>query len=122
MTAAELRTQLKETFDSVETYKKELIAKISEYDLRQQDLLHYIENETCDAVDLVRIAIKLKEVRAKRRECKVEYERLQSIADPLANVKIHWNKDFAHIAAKKYTNKTDILDSIELSHKNNNTK
>lgn len=65
MTVEELRTQLKEAFDNVEVYRKQLSTKVSEYDLQEQDLLHYIENEVCNAVDLVKIATKLKDIRKK---------------------------------------------------------
>lgn len=122
MTTAELRTQLKEAFDDIDAYRKELSQKISEYDSQEQDLLHYIENEICDAVDLVKIASKLKEIRRQRRVYKVEYERLQTVTAPFVNMKINWNKDLQKFAEKTYTNKTNLLDGMELSHKKNNTK
>ena len=117
MTTAELRTQLKTAFDDIEVYRKELSQKISEYDSQEQDLLHYIENEICDAVDLVKIASKLKEIRRQRRVYKVEYERLQTVTAPFVNMKINWNKDLQKFAEKTYTNKTNLLDGMELSHK-----
>lgn len=54
----------------LEDYRKAYTARLSEEDLRSQDLLHYIElNEVseAEAVDLVR---RLKESRIKRREAK----------------------------------------------------
>lgn len=122
MTAEELRTQLKEAFDNVEAYRKQLSTKVSEYDLQEQDLLHYIENEVCNAVDLVKIATKLKDIRKKRRVYKVELERLQAVEAPFVGTKVAWNKDLTKFANKTYTNKSDILDGMTLSHKNNNTK
>ena len=122
MTVEELRTQLKEAFDNVEVYRKQLSTKVSEYDLQEQDLLHYIENEVCNAVDLVKIATKLKDIRKKRRVYKVELEKLQAVEAPFVGTKVAWNKDLTKFANKTYTNKSDILDGMTLSHKNNNTK
>ena len=116
MTAEELRTQLKKAFVDVEAYKKELTQKISDYDLQQQDLLHYLENETCDAVDLVKIAAKLKDIRKRRRASKVEQDKILSATSDFNNVKVHWNKDLSKFDGKTYTNKTDVMDGMALSH------
>lgn len=122
MTAEELRIQLKQAFDDIEAYENELSQKLSNYDLQQQDLLHYLENEICDAVDLVKIATKLKSIRQQRRVCKVEQDKILSATSAFANIKVHWNRDLSKFEKKSYTNKTDILDGMALTHKNNNTK
>lgn len=76
MTAKELQTQLKQTFESIVNHREKLSAQISHYDLQIQDLLHYMENEPCDAVDLVRIAVQLKNIQQQRRVCKIECDKL----------------------------------------------
>lgn len=122
MTAEELRTQLKKAFDDAEAYKNELNQKLSDYDLQEQDLLHYLENKTCDAVDLVKIATKLKSIRQQRRKCKVEQDKVMSAMSDFNNVKIHWNRDLSKFDEKTYTNRTNVIDSMVLSHKADKTK
>ena len=117
MTAEELRTQLKKAFDDAKAYRDELNQKISNYDLQEQDLLHYLEINTCDAVDLVKIAIKLKDVRRQRREYKTERDKIMSVMSDFNNVTLHWNRDLTKLELKTYTHKTDVMDGMVLSHK-----
>ncbi len=70
-----------EMMSHLEEYKKAYAARLSEEDLRTQDLLHYIElNEINDAeaVDIVR---RLKESRLKRREAKDVLHLLELMKD-----------------------------------------
>lgn len=60
-----------------------------EYDLQQQDILHFIEFEKYDAPTGSKILKKLKEIRQRRREIKDEYEELQSILRKMKNAGLH---------------------------------
>lgn len=59
--------------DDIKNRKKELEAKISHIDLEQQDILHFLENEKCDAVTMSRVTKKLVALRKERREVKDEW-------------------------------------------------
>lgn len=124
MTAKELQTQLKQTFESIVNHREKLSAQISHYDLQIQDLLHYMENEPCDAVDLVRIAVQLKNIQQQRRVCKIECDKLRSIYDSFQgkNVTKLLDQDLMKFEKKTYTDKTTVINDMALSHKNNKTK
>ena len=124
MTAKELQTQLKQTFESIVNHREKLSAQISHYDLQIQDLLHYMENEPCNAVDLVRIAVQLKNIQQKRRVCKIECDKLRSIYDSFQgkNVTKLLDQDLMKFEKKTYTDKTTVINDMALSHKNNKTK
>jgi len=57
----------------------------SNYDLKEQDILHYIEFEKYDAVAGSKLLKSLKKVRIERRSIKDEYEELQAILARLRN-------------------------------------
>lgn len=124
MTAKELQTQLKQTLKSIVDHREKLSAQISHYDLQIQDLLHYMENEPCDAVDLVRIAVQLKNIQQQRRVCKIECDKLRSIYDSFQgkNVTKLLDQDLMKFEKKTYTDKTTVINDMALSHKNNKTK
>jgi hypothetical protein len=83
--------------------KKELEAQLSDVDLKQQDILHFLENEKCDAVTMVRLAKRLKTLRTERRLIKNEYVELEPVCNRLTNaIKAKEKKD-------TYTYKTDII-------------
>jgi hypothetical protein len=124
MTAKELQTQLKQTLESIVDHREKLSAQISHYDLQIQDLLHYMEIEPCDAVDLVRIAVQLKNIQQQRRVCKIECDKLRSIYDSFQgkNVTKLLDQDLTKFEKKTYTDKTTVINDMALSHKNNKTK
>lgn len=87
--------------------KQELEKEQSRYDLALQDALHYLENEKCDAVSMVKTAKLIKELRHKRREVKVEREQVVCL---LASVRM---KDIAKFEQRtNYTYRTDVMDDI----------
>lgn len=91
--------------------KQELEKEQSHYDLAIQDALHYLENEKCDAVNMVKIAKLIKELRHKRREVKVEREQVICL---LNSVRM---KDIARYEQMtNYTYRTNVMDDIR--HKN----
>lgn len=124
MTAKELQTQLKQTLKSIVDHREKLSAQISHYDLQIQDLLHYMEIEPCDAVDLVRIAVQLKNIQQQRRVCKIECDKLRSVYDSFQgkNVTKLLDQDLTKFEKKTYTDKTTVINDMALSHKNNRTK
>ena len=124
MTAKELQTQLKQTLESIVDHREKLSAQISHYDLQIQDLLHYMEIEPCDAVDLVRIAVQLKNIQQQRRVCKIECDKLRSVYDSFQgkNITKLLDQDLTKFEKKTYTDKTTVINDMALSHKNNRTK
>ena len=112
------------SIESIVDHRKKLSAQISHYDLQIQDLLHYMENEPCDAVDLVRIAVQLKNIQQQRRVCKIECDKLRSVYDSFQgkNVTKLLDQDLTKFEKKTYTDKTTVINDMILSHKNNRTK
>ena len=85
--------------------QKELSALHSQADLEEQDLLHFLEFEKCDAVTLTRISKELKNVRIKRRAIKGEYEEIQK-------VRCRLGKELKETGDKTYTYKTNVADKL----------
>ena len=79
---------------------------VTTYNSQEQDLLHFLENEKCDAVDMVKVAKELKSLRQRRRIAKIEMERCQSILSSIDK------KDLKRFEEKTYTYKTDALVNI----------
>lgn len=79
-----------------------------EYDMQEQDILHYIEFEKYDAATGSRLLKKLKEIRIGRRDIKNEYEDLQSILRRLDNAGL---KGY-HRKQKRYEYRTVTVSSI----------
>ena len=84
----------------------------SGYDMMLQDVMHCLENEKCDAVTMVKIAKRIKEVRQKRRKIKVELEKLQSACDLMTT-------GFTKFDNKYYTYRTEIINDIFKEYKAN---
>lgn len=68
----------------IQTRRDAAYKELSRYDAQEQDLLHYLENEKCDAVDMVRVAKELKMLRQHRRMAKIEVDRCNSIHSSIA--------------------------------------
>lgn len=78
----DLSSQLQSRYDQLNKLK-------SDYDLIEQDILHYIEFEKYDAIAGAKLLKKLKEIRIERRKIKTEYEDTQSILGRLKNAGLH---------------------------------
>lgn len=65
----------------IDKRKRELAKKESELDLKQQDILHFLETESYDAVIMVKATKKLKLLRQERRIVKQELSVVQTIYD-----------------------------------------
>ena len=68
-------------FQDVDKQLEELARKQSEWDIKQQEVLHYIENHNLDAVQRCKIVGLLKDIRYERRQVKNEIDVLNSIKD-----------------------------------------
>ena len=82
--------------------------RLSEIDLKEQDLLHFLEFEKCDAITMMKVVKKLKEVRAKRREIKDEFDKINAVYTRLCNLK---NLKESEIT-KHYNYKTSIISEL----------
>ena len=103
--------QLRKGFlKEAETRRAELWTEVSRYDLELQDALHFLENESCDAVAMVKTAKKIKEIRMKRRSAKIELEKLQSIKDSMTKGVVRFDK-------KTYTYKTKTMQEIHRTYR-----
>lgn len=91
----------------VQTRKAELIDQLSQCDLATQDALHYLENEKCDAVSMVKTAKLLKELRAERRQVKMELDQVTCLLQSVGNKDI---LKFEKIT--KYHYRTKLMDDI----------
>lgn len=89
----------------VKIRRKELAQQQSEYDLMLMDAEHFLENEKCDAVVLVKTAKLIKDLRQKRRKVKIELEKLQSVRDSIT-------KGITRFDNKSYTYRTEVMNDI----------
>lgn len=103
-----------DTLNKFEDRKNLLVNSLSELDLEQQDLLHYIENEKFNAVDGYKLSKKIKEIRTERRKVKNELAMI-SIFEANSNKLINLDnrrfliatlgKENKRITSSKYTYK-----------------
>ena len=68
-------------FQDIDKRLSELNDKQSEWDIKQDELLHYIENHNLDAIKSCKIIRQLKYVRAERRQVKNEIDVIRSLKD-----------------------------------------
>lgn len=101
-------------FQDIDKRLSELNNKQSMWDIKQDELLHYIENHNLDAVKSCKIVKQLKYVRAERRQVKDEIDVIRSLKDTFVD---------------KYKNKfieKDLIQAIknlkELENRKNNPK
>lgn len=91
--------------------KKAYDNAISKFNSIEQDLLHLLENENCDAITMVEIAKKLQENRRERRQSKVCIDQINSI------ISGKWNLDkprnLTKFEEKMYTYKSNIVESLK---------
>lgn len=98
----------KEYHDQVQKRYGELNALLSQYDLEEQDLLHYLELGNCNASTMAKIAKELKNIRTKRRIVKEEFVQIQSIRDAAKSRETHLSK----VGHSTYVFRTDALQKI----------
>ena len=101
-------------FQDIDKRLSQLSDLQSEWDIKQDELLHYIENHNLDAVKSCKIIKQLKYVRAERRQVKNEIDVIRSLKDTFVD---------------KYKNKfieKDLIQALknlkELEQRKNNPK
>lgn len=101
-------------FQDIDKRLAELYSKQSVWDIKQDELLHYIENHNLDAVKSCKIVKQLKYVRTERRQVKDEIDVIRSLKDTFVD---------------KYKNKfieKDLMQALknlkELENRKNNPK
>ena len=90
---------------------QELTQELSQCDLAISDALHYLENERCDAVSMVKTAKLIKELRHKRRGIKVKHEQALCLINAVKTKKLTKFEK-----RTDYTYRTTVMDDIR--HKN----
>lgn len=89
----------------------ELNNELSQCDLAISDIMHALENETCDAIIMVKAAKRIKELRKQQRQIKVEWEQANILYCSMKD------KDIARVEQRTaYTYRTNVMDDIR--HKN----
>lgn len=101
-------------FQDIDKRLAELYSKQSVWDIKQDELLHYIENHNLDAVKSCKIVKQLKYIRTERRQVKDETDVIRSLKDTFVD---------------KYKNKfieKDLMQALknlkELENRKNNPK
>lgn len=79
LTVEETLEIMKNFFEGIEQEHKELIEELTNKELEQQDLLHELELNNLNAVEITRVAVDLKKVRKERRIIKNDIERIKLI-------------------------------------------
>ena len=97
-------------FQNIDKHLEELYEKQSEWDIKQDEFLHYIENHNIDASKSCKIIKQLKYIRAERRKVKDEIDTIRSLKDTFVD---------------KYKNKfieKDLIQAIKNLKEVNNRK
>lgn len=83
MNIEEILKVMIDMFQNTDKRLKELNKKQSEWDIKQSELLHYIENHNLDAIKSCKVIKQMKYVRTERRKIKDEINIIQSLKDTL---------------------------------------
>lgn len=124
MEVEDLLKYMHKFFTSIDQEINDILQELSNVDLEQQDILHYIENNNLNASGYAKVGKLLKEIRLKRRKIKNDLDKLSTIRDNLTR---KYNNKFIEkdimgaikgIEAVekregKYNNRTNILDRLE---------
>ena len=81
MTSEEILKYMLVFFQDIDKRQKELSEHQSIYDIKQDEILHYIENHKISAADSCKLIKQLKKVRAERRQVKDELDVIRSLKD-----------------------------------------
>ena len=105
----------------IDDYSKNLVTNLSELDLKQQDLLHYIENNTLKTNECYRIIRELKKVREMRRKIKNDMDIISKYNEQKTKLLSTENRRFLlaeihkreKVLVKKYINKVYSNEEVE---------
>ena len=108
--------QAKSLFTNIDSYKKFYAAELSNIDLEQEDILHYIElHEKMSGAELLKAACALRKIRHKRRSIKNKLE-LTGIFSGCVGAKdrtiVSLMKDPLNDDKKTYNVRTNILREV----------
>ena len=130
MEVEDLLKYMHKFFTSIDQEINDISQELSNVDLEQQDILHYIENNNLNASGYAKVGKLLKEIRLKRRNIKNDLDKLNAIRDNLTR-KYHTHfiekdiigaiKGIEAIENRngKYNNRTKILDRLEAKDEQN---
>ncbi len=79
LTAEEILKAMKNFFEGIDIEHSNLLQELSDKEAEQQDLLHELELNNLNAVEITKVAIDLKKVRKERRVIKNDIERVKTI-------------------------------------------
>lgn len=79
LTAEEILKIMKDFFEGIDIEHSNLLQELSNKEAEQQDLLHELELNSLNAVEITKVAIDLKKVRKERRVIKNDIERVKTI-------------------------------------------
>ena len=79
LTAEEILKIMKNFFEGIDIEHSNLLQELSDKEAEQQDLLHELELNNLNAVEITKVAIDLKKVRKERRVIKNDIERVKTI-------------------------------------------
>lgn len=79
LTAEEILKVMKSFFEGIDIEHSNLLQELSDKEAEQQDLLHELELNNLNAVEITKVAIDLKKVRKERRTIKNDIERVKTI-------------------------------------------
>ena len=102
-----------ERLDRIDEYNNSLTDNLSELDCKQQDLLHYIENNKINILWCYRMLKEIKQIRQKRRKVKNDMELLSKYNEQKTKIISKDNRQFLlteiykkeKMLSKNYTNK-----------------
>ena len=101
---------LNEIVSDIKDKKEQLNIQLSQYDLQQQDILHFIENQKLNATQISKLVKMLKQIRFNRRNIKNELARYSTLAIKLSNGSNLMESKIETKAENEYYEfKTDIL-------------
>ena len=79
MTEQEFLIEMKNFFENIDTLKKNLEKEIKRVEQERNDLLHEIELGNLNAVELIKVAVVLRDVLKERRQYKDELDKVMTI-------------------------------------------
>lgn len=79
LTVEEILTIMKEFFEGIDHEHEKLLEELNTKELEQQDLLHILELNNLNAVEIMKVATALKATRKERRIIKNDIERINLI-------------------------------------------
>ena len=113
MNVTEEIKEVVERLDRIDEYNNSLTDNLSELDCKQQDLLHYIENNKINVLWCYRMLKEIKQIRQKRRKVKNDMELLSKYNEHKNKMISKENRQFLlaevykkeKMLSKNYTNK-----------------